>query len=147
MLDIKYNFNWTPFCKKKKPSFFEYFLKIFCDIHFTKSWTGFYLINKVSLTLINNIRYTKVHCVPRAVKKQSISAEDYLERIHELITEKGYARAVDIANAVATRRRISALDVEPYARCKSAALHPSCGSTVVSAPQLPYVCARKFSDP
>ena len=50
--------------------------------------------------MINNIRYTKVHCVPRAVKKQSISAEDYLERIHELITEKGYARAVDIANAL-----------------------------------------------
>ena len=50
--------------------------------------------------MINNIRYTKVHRVPRVVKKQSISAEDYLERIHELITEKGYARAVDIANAL-----------------------------------------------
>ncbi len=32
--------------------------------------------------------------------KTSVSAEDYLERIHELITEKGYARAVDIANAL-----------------------------------------------
>ena len=30
----------------------------------------------------------------------SISAEDYLERIHELIEEKGYARAVDIARAL-----------------------------------------------
>ena len=50
--------------------------------------------------MINNIRYTKVHRVPRVVKKQSISAEDYLERIHELIPEKGYARAVDIANAL-----------------------------------------------
>jgi Mn-dependent DtxR family transcriptional regulator len=26
------------------------------------------------------------------------SAEDYLERIHELIEEKGYARVVDIAS-------------------------------------------------
>lgn len=30
----------------------------------------------------------------------SISREDYLERIHELIEEKGYARSVDIARAL-----------------------------------------------
>ncbi len=30
-------------------------------------------------------------------KKASISEQDYLERIYELIQEKGYARAVDIA--------------------------------------------------
>lgn len=30
----------------------------------------------------------------------SVSAEDYLERIHELIERKGYARAVDIARAL-----------------------------------------------
>lgn len=30
----------------------------------------------------------------------SISAEDYLERIHDLIQRKGYARAVDIAQAL-----------------------------------------------
>src|SRR2546423_14120529 len=30
----------------------------------------------------------------------SQSAEDYLERIHELIEEKGYARAVDIASSL-----------------------------------------------
>lgn len=30
----------------------------------------------------------------------SVSAEDYLERIHELIEAKGYARAVDIATAL-----------------------------------------------
>ncbi|MSU60850.1 MAG: transcriptional regulator MntR [Pedosphaera sp.] len=30
----------------------------------------------------------------------STSTEDYLERIHELIEEKGYARAVDIAEAL-----------------------------------------------
>lgn len=33
-------------------------------------------------------------------KKASISEEDYLERIHELIQTKGYARAVDIADAL-----------------------------------------------
>lgn len=32
--------------------------------------------------------------------KPSQSAEDYLERIHELIEEKGYARAVDIASSL-----------------------------------------------
>lgn len=30
----------------------------------------------------------------------NISREDYLERIHELIEEKGYARSVDIARAL-----------------------------------------------
>ena len=30
----------------------------------------------------------------------SQTAEDYLERIHELIEEKGYARVVDIANSL-----------------------------------------------
>ena len=30
----------------------------------------------------------------------STSSEDYLERIHELIEQKGYARAVDIAQAL-----------------------------------------------
>lgn len=36
----------------------------------------------------------------RAHPKTSVSAEDYLERIHELISEKGYARAIDIASAL-----------------------------------------------
>lgn len=34
----------------------------------------------------------------------SQSAEDYLERIHELIEAKGYARVVDIASALKVRR-------------------------------------------
>src|SRR5438093_1374745 len=34
----------------------------------------------------------------------SQSAEDYLERIHELIEEKGYARVVDIANSLHVRQ-------------------------------------------
>lgn len=33
----------------------------------------------------------------------SQSAEDYLERIHELIEEKGYARVVDIASSLDVR--------------------------------------------
>lgn len=33
----------------------------------------------------------------------SQSAEDYLERIHELIEEKGYARVVDIASTLKVR--------------------------------------------
>jgi Mn-dependent DtxR family transcriptional regulator len=33
----------------------------------------------------------------------SQSAEDYLERIHELIQEKGYARVVDIAESLKVR--------------------------------------------
>ena len=34
----------------------------------------------------------------------SQSAEDYLERIHELIEEKGYARVVDIASSLAVKQ-------------------------------------------
>lgn len=34
----------------------------------------------------------------------SQSAEDYLERIHALIQEKGYARVVDIADSLAVKR-------------------------------------------
>lgn len=34
----------------------------------------------------------------------SQSAEDYLERIHELIEEKGYARVVDIASSLEVKR-------------------------------------------
>ena len=40
-------------------------------------------------------------CVPQ--KQPSQSAEDYLERIHELIEEKGYARVVDIASSLDVR--------------------------------------------
>jgi Mn-dependent DtxR family transcriptional regulator len=35
-----------------------------------------------------------------APSRPSQSAEDYLERIHELIEEKGYARVVDIASSL-----------------------------------------------
>src|SRR5437773_1732490 len=38
------------------------------------------------------------------VAKPSQSAEDYLERIQELIQEKGYARMVDIASSLKVRQ-------------------------------------------
>jgi Mn-dependent DtxR family transcriptional regulator len=37
-------------------------------------------------------------------KSPSQSAEDYLERIHELIEQKGYARVVDIASSLRVRQ-------------------------------------------
>ena len=36
--------------------------------------------------------------------RPSQSAEDYLERIHELIQEKGYARVVDIASSLSVKQ-------------------------------------------
>ena len=44
---------------------------------------------------------------PSAMSTSSLpsqSAEDYLERIHELIEEKGYARVVDIASSLKVRQ-------------------------------------------
>ena len=37
-------------------------------------------------------------------ERPSQSAEDYLERIHELIEEKGYARVVDIASTLEVKQ-------------------------------------------
>ncbi|HEX3800895.1 MAG TPA: transcriptional regulator MntR [Verrucomicrobiae bacterium] len=39
-----------------------------------------------------------------AANSPSQSAEDYLERIHELIEEKGYARVVDIASSLKVKQ-------------------------------------------
>jgi Mn-dependent DtxR family transcriptional regulator len=39
-----------------------------------------------------------------ATSTPSQSAEDYLERIHELIEEKGYARVVDIASSLRVKQ-------------------------------------------
>lgn len=41
---------------------------------------------------------------PSANSSPSQSAEDYLERIQELIEEKGYARAVDIASSLKVKQ-------------------------------------------
>src|SRR3954470_4768378 len=38
------------------------------------------------------------------MQEPSQSAEDYLERIHELIEEKGYARVVDIASSLEVKQ-------------------------------------------
>ena len=42
--------------------------------------------------------------MPSPSSPPSQSAEDYLERIHELIEEKGYARVVDIASSLQVSR-------------------------------------------
>ena len=41
---------------------------------------------------------------PMPQSPPSQSAEDYLERIHELIEEKGYARVVDIASSLGVKQ-------------------------------------------
>ena len=41
---------------------------------------------------------------PMSESRPSQSAEDYLERIHELIQEKGYARVVDIASSLKVKQ-------------------------------------------
>jgi Mn-dependent DtxR family transcriptional regulator len=46
--------------------------------------------------------FSDPHMPPEAPPSQS--AEDYLERIHELIEEKGYARVVDIASSLAVKQ-------------------------------------------
>src|SRR6266446_9191340 len=48
-------------------------------------------------TVFNRLGMT-THATP------SQSAEDYLERIHELIEEKGYARVVDIASSLKVKQ-------------------------------------------
>jgi Mn-dependent DtxR family transcriptional regulator len=45
-----------------------------------------------------------VYCLDMPRPEPSQTAEDYLERIHELIEEKGYARVVDIANSLRVRQ-------------------------------------------
>lgn len=47
-------------------------------------------------------RWFHFAAMPAATPSQS--AEDYLERIHELIEDKGYARVVDIASSLKVRQ-------------------------------------------
>lgn len=51
-----------------------------------------------------------------AAKPPSQSAEDYLERIHELIEAKGYARVVDIASSLKVRQASVTSMVQKLAR-------------------------------
>ena len=46
----------------------------------------------------------RLYCAVADSSKPSQSAEDYLERIQELIQEKGYARMVDIASSLKVRQ-------------------------------------------
>src|SRR5438105_12942551 len=46
----------------------------------------------------------KVYCDAMPQPSPSQSAEDYLERIHELFQEKGYARVVDIASSLGIKQ-------------------------------------------
>jgi DNA-binding MarR family transcriptional regulator len=59
-----------------------------CEIH---AKPGEKLASHLTVWLIDRVATTIV---------PSQSAEDYLERIHELIEEKGYARVVDIASTL-----------------------------------------------
>jgi DtxR family transcriptional regulator, manganese transport regulator len=45
-----------------------------------------------------------VYCAGMPQSAPSQSAEDYLERIYELIEEKGYARVVDIASSLEVKQ-------------------------------------------
>jgi Mn-dependent DtxR family transcriptional regulator len=51
-----------------------------------------------------------------AAMSPSQSAEDYLERIHELIERKGYARVVDIASSLKVRQASVTSMVQKLAR-------------------------------
>lgn len=51
-----------------------------------------------------------------ALAAPSQSAEDYLERIHELIQAKGYARVVDIASSLKVRQASVTSMVQKLAR-------------------------------
>ena len=51
-----------------------------------------------------------------AASAPSQSAEDYLERIHELIERKGYARVVDIASSLKVRQASVTSMVQKLAR-------------------------------
>lgn len=53
---------------------------------------------------------------PRSRNQISTSAEDYLERIHELIETKGYARVSDIADALHLTRPTVSIMVQRLSR-------------------------------
>ena len=57
------------------------------------------------LAALANLLGFVVNCrVMPTLSTPSQSAEDYLERIHELIEQKGYARVVDIASSLKVRQ-------------------------------------------
>jgi Mn-dependent transcriptional regulator len=54
--------------------------------------------------------------VPGNRKPLTVSAEDYLERIHELIETKGYARVSDIADLLAITRPTVSIMIQRLSR-------------------------------
>jgi Mn-dependent DtxR family transcriptional regulator len=54
--------------------------------------------------------------VPANAKRLTVSAEDYLERIHELIETKGYARVSDIAELLGITRPTVSIMVQRLSR-------------------------------
>jgi Mn-dependent DtxR family transcriptional regulator len=54
--------------------------------------------------------------VPANAKRLTVSAEDYLERIHELIESKGYARVSDIADLLGLTRPTVSIMVQRLSR-------------------------------
>ena len=54
--------------------------------------------------------------MPANAKRLTVSAEDYLERIHELIETKGYARVSDIATLLGLTRPTVSIMVQRLSR-------------------------------
>lgn len=54
--------------------------------------------------------------MPANAKRLTVSAEDYLERIHELIEGKGYARVSDIADLLGLTRPTVSIMVQRLSR-------------------------------
>ena len=54
--------------------------------------------------------------MPPNAKRLTVSAEDYLERIHELIESKGYARVSDIAELLGLTRPTVSIMVQRLSR-------------------------------
>ncbi len=74
-------------------------MKSFLELYFSPSLPEFFELRlaRTSQSMLNSL-------VMSTSSLPSQSAEDYLERIHELIEEKGYARVVDIASSLKVRQ-------------------------------------------
>lgn len=84
-------------------------------------------------------------------KAASISAQDYLERIHELIQEKGYARAIDVAEALGISQpsvtsmvqKLAAQGLLNYEKYRGMTLTPA-GLDVAESIQRRHVILKRF---
>src|SRR5678815_2082360 len=86
-----------------------------------------------------------------AEQPPSQSAEDYLERIHELIQEKGYARVVDIASSLRVKQasvtsmvqKLGELGYLNYEKYRGLMLTPK-GKTVATGIQRRHETLARF---